>query len=160
MTILSLLPTNYSGFLLQGAPFHQSKFPSRIGYHHRDGSVTPQMICKANRTGKYSNNISTKFVTSATSASRNDQQYISYDDSLEEPVLLTLIKESLWGLRSLFVFLIEQPSQLKYIEWPSFSNTLRTATLTLVIVAFLLVALSSVDSALSYLLNLALRKST
>lgn len=93
------------------------------------------------------------------------------------------------GLKSLFVFLIEQPSQLKYIEWPSFSNTvclirlclfsvtnhnvlndylyifmnplqLRTAALTLVIVAFLLVALSSVDSALSYLLNLALRKST
>jgi hypothetical protein len=37
---------------------------------------------------------------------------------------------------------------------------LRTATLTLVIVAFLLVALASVDSALSYLLNLVLRKST
>jgi len=93
------------------------------------------------------------------------------------------------GLKSLFAFLIEQPSQLKYIEWPSFSNTvcliglllflvtnhdvlngylyilinpwqLRTATLTLVIVAFLLVALASVDSALSYILNLALRKST
>ncbi|KAI5442552.1 uncharacterized protein LOC127120092 [Lathyrus oleraceus] len=157
MTILSLLPTNYSGFLHQGTPFLQSKFPTRIGYHHRDGSVTPQMICKANRTQKYSNNISTK---SATFASKNDQQYISYDDSPEEPILLTLIKESLWALKSLFVFLIEQPSQLKYIEWPSFSNTLRTATLTLVIVAFLLVALSSVDSALSYLLNLALRKST
>ncbi|XP_058778713.1 uncharacterized protein LOC131652776 [Vicia villosa] len=157
MTILSLLPTNYSGFLHQDTPFLQSKFPARIGYYHRDDSVTPQMICKANIKQKYSNNISTKIVMSASS---NDQQYISYDDSPEEPILLTLIKESLWGLKSLFVFLIEQPSQLKYIEWPSFSNTLRTATLTLVIVAFLLVALSSVDSALSYLLNLALRKST
>ncbi|CAI8594437.1 unnamed protein product [Vicia faba] len=156
MTILSLLPTNYSGFFHQVTPFLQSKIPVRIGYYHKDGSITPQTICKANMKQKSSNNFSTKFVTSA---SRNDQQYMSYDDSPEEPVLLTLIKESLWGLKSLFVFLIEQPSQLKYIEWPSFSNTLRTATLTLVIVAFLLVALSSVDSALSYLLNLALRKS-
>ncbi|WJX70368.1 hypothetical protein P8452_54489 [Trifolium repens] len=156
MTILSLLPTNYSGFLHQGTPFLQSKFPARDGWYHRDVSLTPQMICRANIKQKYSNHISTKFVTSAA---RNDLHHISYDDSPEEPFLLTLIKESLWGLKSLFSFLIEQPSQLKYIEWPSFSNTLRTATLTLVIVAFLLVALSSVDSALSYLLNLTLRKS-
>ncbi|XP_058773166.1 uncharacterized protein LOC131647274 [Vicia villosa] len=157
MSILSLLPTNYPAFLHKDTSFLHSKFPARIGYYHRDGSVAPQANCKANIKQKYSNNISTKIVMSASS---NDQQYISYDDSPEEPILLTLIKESLWGLKSLFVFLIEQPSQLKYIEWPSFSNTLRTATLTLVIVAFLLVALSSVDSALSYLLNLALRKST
>ncbi|XWS67704.1 hypothetical protein CRYUN_Cryun04dG0028800 [Craigia yunnanensis] len=47
---------------------------------------------------------------------------------------------------SLFAFLVEQPSQLKYIEWPSFQSTLKTAILTLVLVAGLIVALSSVDS--------------
>lgn len=156
MTILSLLPTNYSGFLHQGTPLLQSKFSATVGYH-RDGSLTPQTICRAKIKQKYSNHISTKF---STSASRNDHYNISYDDSPEEPFLLALIKESFWGLKSLVAFLIEQPSQLKYIEWPSFSNTLRTATLTLVIVAFLLVALASVDSALSFLLNLVLRKST
>jgi len=29
------------------------------------------------------------------------------------------------GLKYLFVFLVEQPSQLKYVEWPSFSSTVR-----------------------------------
>ncbi|KAF9623459.1 hypothetical protein IFM89_003043 [Coptis chinensis] len=63
------------------------------------------------------------------------------------------------GLKLLVVFLVEQPGQLKYIEWPSFQSTLKTATLTLVLVAMLIVALSSVDSALSFLLALLLRKS-
>ncbi|XP_004489324.1 uncharacterized protein [Cicer arietinum] len=153
MMILSLLPTNYSGFLHQGTPFLPSKFPVRVGCYHRHVSLTPQIICRAKIKQKYSNHI-------ATTSSRNDHYHISYDDSPDEPFLLTFIKESLWGLKSLSVFLIEQPSQLKYIEWPSFSNTLRTATLTLIIVALLLIALSSVDSALSYLLALALRKST
>ncbi|KAI9177873.1 hypothetical protein LWI28_020167 [Acer negundo] len=42
-------------------------------------------------------------------------------------------------------FLVEQPSQLKYLEWPSFQSTLKTATLTLVLVALLIVALSSLS---------------
>ncbi|KAF7833281.1 Subtilisin-like protease SBT5.3 [Senna tora] len=80
------------------------------------------------------------------SAARNDHR-LSFDDELaQEPFWLSIIKETIWGVRSLFEFLVEQPSQLKYIEWPSFSNTLRTATLTLVLVALLIVALSSVDS--------------
>ncbi|KAL5097698.1 hypothetical protein RYX36_002025, partial [Vicia faba] len=32
------------GFLHQGTFFLQSKFPARIGYYHKDGSVTPQMV--------------------------------------------------------------------------------------------------------------------
>ncbi|XP_050262602.1 uncharacterized protein LOC126707056 isoform X2 [Quercus robur] len=62
------------------------------------------------------------------------------------------------GLKSLFVFLAEQPSQLKYIEWPGFQSTLKTATLTLALVAVLIVALSTVDSALCYMLALILRR--
>lgn len=89
----------------------------------------------------------------------------------------------------------EQPSQLKFIEWPSFTTTVRcvvsatstnsfvclmflhtyftsffffyvlmgeqlkTATLSLFLVAVFIVALSSVDSALCYVLALILRKS-
>ncbi|KAJ8647285.1 hypothetical protein MRB53_000308 [Persea americana] len=75
-----------------------------------------------------------------------------------EPFWLSLSKEAFGVLRSLIVFLIEQPSQLRYIEWPSFQSTLKTATLTLVLVALLIVAISTVDSALCYLLTLLLRR--
>ncbi|KAG2383738.1 uncharacterized protein HKW66_Vig0255810 [Vigna angularis] len=107
------------------------------------------------RSEKHANHSCNKFFIHAA---RNDH-HISYDDGLpEEPFLLSLIKDVIWGLKYLFVFLAEQPSQLKYVEWPSFSSTLRTAILTLILVALLIVALSSVDSALCYLLALALRK--
>ncbi|CAN0845776.1 hypothetical protein LINGRAHAP2_LOCUS4199 [Linum grandiflorum] len=72
-----------------------------------------------------------------------------------DPLSIILMKK----LRTLLVFLVEQPSQLKHLEWPGFQSTLRTATLTLVLVALLIVALSSVDSILCYLLALFLRRS-
>ncbi|KVI06282.1 hypothetical protein Ccrd_015357 [Cynara cardunculus var. scolymus] len=68
------------------------------------------------------------------------------------------VKEPFWGLKSLFAFLAEQPSQLKYIEWPGFQNTVKTASLTLVLVAMLIVVLSSADSGLWYLLVKILRR--
>ncbi|KAK8481709.1 hypothetical protein V6N13_018378 [Hibiscus sabdariffa] len=76
----------------------------------------------------------------------------------EEPFWPSLIRETIWGVRSLSLFLVEQPSQLKYIEWPSFVSTLKTAILTLVLVAALIVALASVDSILCYVLALLLRR--
>ncbi|CAH2067779.1 unnamed protein product, partial [Thlaspi arvense] len=76
----------------------------------------------------------------------------------EEPLWLSLVKDIVWSTRSLFTFLSEQPSQLKFIEWPSFTTTLKTATLSLCLVAVFIVALSSVDSALCYILALILRK--
>ncbi|KAK7271700.1 hypothetical protein RJT34_27814 [Clitoria ternatea] len=155
MAILSVLPANYSGFLHQATPFLPLKFPVRVDYH-RNISLKPNMIFGMKIKQKYANHVCTKFLTSVA---RNDN-HVSYDDDFpQEPFLLTLVKEAIWGLKYLFVFLAEQPSQLKYIEWPSFSNTLRTAVLTLVLVALLIVALSSVDSALCFLLALALRKS-
>ncbi|XP_038888680.1 uncharacterized protein LOC120078486 [Benincasa hispida] len=94
-------------------------------------------------------------------ASGQDNQQLSFNDEWPpEPFFLSLIKETVWGLRSLLIFLAEQPSQLKYIEWPSFQSTLKTATLALVLVALLIVALSSVDSALSYILTLFLRRTS
>ncbi|KAL6965130.1 hypothetical protein U1Q18_036185 [Sarracenia purpurea var. burkii] len=58
-----------------------------------------------------------------TSAGRNHHKLSSGNDFLEEPFWLTLIKDAFWALKSLFIFLLEQPSQLKYIEWPSFQST-------------------------------------
>ncbi|XP_027359384.1 uncharacterized protein LOC113868031 [Abrus precatorius] len=156
MVILSVLPANYSGFLHLGTPLQPSKFPARVEYH-KNVSLTPQKIFAMKIKQKYANHVCAKFVTSAA---RNDHHHLRYDDDdlSQEPFLLTLIKDAIWGLISLFKFLFEQPSQLKYIEWPSFSSTLRTAIMTLVLVGLLIVALSSVDSALYYLLALALRK--
>ncbi|XP_064998825.1 uncharacterized protein LOC135633372 [Musa acuminata AAA Group] len=82
-----------------------------------------------------------------------------YGDGFDrEPFWLSVVKGVAMCLKSLAVFLAEQPSQLKYIEWPGFQNTLRTSTLTLVLVALLIVALSSIDACLCYILALLLRK--
>nr|XP_043624611.1 uncharacterized protein LOC122596145 isoform X2 [Erigeron canadensis] len=95
-----------------------------------------------------------KYVLSA--GSRNYEPSSHYDGN--RPFWLAPSQEFMRALKSVFVFLAEQPSQLKYIEWPGFQNTLKTATLTLVLVAMLIVVLSSVDSGLWYLLASILRK--
>lgn len=88
----------------------------------------------------------------------NYPSLVSDYDSKEDSFLLTLIKDAFRALKSLYIFLLEQPSQLKFIEWPSFQSTVRTAALTLVLVVIFIIALSSVDSALWYILALLLRK--
>ncbi|KAK3006545.1 hypothetical protein RJ639_017700 [Escallonia herrerae] len=90
-------------------------------------------------------------------AGRNHRELRFDDEFPKEHFLLTPIKEAYRVLKSLLSFLAEQPSQLKFIEWPSFQSTLKTASLTLVLVALLIVALCSVDSALCYLLALLTR---
>ncbi|XP_008382089.1 uncharacterized protein [Malus domestica] len=62
----------------------------------------------------------------AASVGRDHRQLRIDDDSPQEPYFLSLVKEAVRGLRSLFVFLVEQPSQLKYIEWPGFRSTVCT----------------------------------
>ncbi|KAM3275704.1 hypothetical protein ACQJBY_044205 [Aegilops geniculata] len=80
-----------------------------------------------------------------------------FDD--DEPLWLAVVREFAMSVRNLVVFLAEQPRQLKHLEWPGFRNTLRTAALTLILVVVFIVALSSVDAALSYILSWLLRKS-
>ncbi|XP_077230840.1 uncharacterized protein LOC143863927 isoform X2 [Tasmannia lanceolata] len=59
-----------------------------------------------------------------SASERNNYQALRFEDeSHSDPFWLSLIKEAFWALRSLLVFLIEQPSQLKYIEWPTFQST-------------------------------------
>ncbi|PIN01595.1 hypothetical protein CDL12_25896 [Handroanthus impetiginosus] len=124
-----------------------SKLQSRTALVSRTNQNFPVLYIQLRCSG------TTRF----SSAGRNYQ--LNYnDDSHTESFWLNLIRDAIWATRTLFLFLVEQPSQLKYIEWPSFQSTLKTATLTLVLVALLIVALSSVDSALSYLLALLLRR--
>ncbi|XP_020107145.1 uncharacterized protein LOC109723246 [Ananas comosus] len=93
-------------------------------------------------------------------AGRNGRERLLSDEGFEhEPFWSSLVKDAVWGFRALAVFLAEQPSQLKYIEWPTFQSTLKTACLTLILVALLIVALCSIDSALCYILAWLLRKS-
>ncbi|CAN6478910.1 unnamed protein product [Victoria cruziana] len=94
----------------------------------------------------------------AASVANGQTHYTFEEDESSEPFWSFLIKETYRYLRSLFQFLVEQPGELRYIEWPSFKSTLKTAILTLVLVALLIIALSSVDAALWYLLALILRR--
>ncbi|KAL8546885.1 hypothetical protein ACS0TY_006557 [Phlomoides rotata] len=60
--------------------------------------------------------------THISSAGRNYE--LNYDDdSRTKPFWLNMIQEAIWNTRSLLLFIAEQPSQLKYIEWPSFQST-------------------------------------
>ncbi|XP_031493125.1 uncharacterized protein LOC116259440 [Nymphaea colorata] len=95
----------------------------------------------------------------AASVTNRQTHYTFEDDESEfEPFWSFLIKETYRYLRSLLQFLVDQPGELRYLEWPSFKSTLKTAILTLVLVALLIVALSSIDAALWYLLALILRR--
>ncbi|CAK9180982.1 unnamed protein product [Ilex paraguariensis] len=132
------------------------------------------------------------FGTKYTASVERNHHQLSFDnDFTEEPFWLSQMKEAFRALKSLLGFLAEQPSQLKYIEWPTFQSTLfscapcdqadschlmyahdkfdgdlrnckslnlKTASLTLVLVGVLIIALSSVDSALCYLLALLSRR--
>ncbi|OEL14145.1 hypothetical protein BAE44_0024837 [Dichanthelium oligosanthes] len=80
-----------------------------------------------------------------------------FDD--DEPLWLAVFRDLAVGLKGLVAFLSEQPRQLKHLEWPGVQNTLKTATLTLILVAVFIVALSTVDAALCYMLAWLLRKS-
>ncbi|KAF8097633.1 hypothetical protein N665_0284s0002 [Sinapis alba] len=146
MVLVSL--TNASGLIrLAHHPSHRRiqrfgpKFP-------RDSSLNGRISYKPTTVGGYP--------TVSVGCAR---QSPSFRDELEPPLWLSLVRDIVGSTRSVFSFMVEQPSQLKFIEWPSFTTTLKTATLSLFLVAVFIVALSSVDSALCYVLALILRKS-
>ncbi|XP_004240064.1 uncharacterized protein [Solanum lycopersicum] len=91
----------------------------------------------------------------ASFVERNYQSSVNDD---EDPFWINATKQSVRAAKSIMEFLVEQPSQLKYIEWPGFQSTLKTAILALVLVGLFIIALFSVDSALSYMLALFLRR--
>ncbi|PON45054.1 Protein translocase complex [Parasponia andersonii] len=159
MALLSQSPVIYSGLISKSS---RAKLP----FQNRDwkfdtvkfDNYSSVKLLKSQRIpmGHFRESSGSRFVVSMA---REPYQSSSFDDNwIHEPFFLNFVKEALWGIKSVLNFLVEQPSQLKYIEWPGFASTLKTATLTLVLVAVLIVALSSIDSSLSYLLALLLRK--
>ncbi|EXB24034.1 hypothetical protein L484_006066 [Morus notabilis] len=140
-------------------PFQNRKYNGRKFSNFNGVKVVVSSRRILRGRGSIRKSCSSGFGTNYVVRMGRDSYQSTFDDDLpQEPFPLTLVKEFIWGIRSLLAFLVEQPSQLKYIEWPGFSSTLRTATLTLVLVALLIVALSSIDSALSYLLAILLRR--
>ncbi|OMO92699.1 Protein translocase complex, SecE/Sec61-gamma subunit [Corchorus olitorius] len=156
MVIASRLPANCSGLVRPSS--HKQSLQLQRYQRTRLNYWKPNPLAFEKISGRnFLRNPSTS--SHVVSVGSNRQHQLNYDDELPEvPFWLILIRDTIWSIRSLFAFLIEQPSQLKYIEWPSFQSTLKTATLTLVIVAVLIVALSSVDSVLCYILAMLLRK--
>ncbi|PUZ70939.1 hypothetical protein GQ55_2G275300 [Panicum hallii var. hallii] len=88
------------------------------------------------------------------------QRATEYQIDDDEPFWLAVFRDLAVGLKGLVAFLAEQPRQLKHLEWPGLRNTLKTSTLTLVLVLLFIVALSTIDAALCYVLALLLRKSS
>ncbi|XP_060213442.1 uncharacterized protein LOC132640723 isoform X2 [Lycium barbarum] len=56
-------------------------------------------------------------------ASFVDRNYQSSVNDDEEPFLINSMKQAIWTAKSILLFLAEQPTQLKYIEWPGFQST-------------------------------------
>ncbi|KAK9987664.1 hypothetical protein SO802_027903 [Lithocarpus litseifolius] len=161
MVFVSVLPANCSGLVhcSPKLPFKDGRHKSTRYNDYNAFQLPSRLIHRARIQCSHPKQyFSFRYVVSVGRRNHHHQLSFDEDDLSEEPFWLSWIKEAFWGLKSLFVFLAEQPSQLKYIEWPGFQSTLKTATLTLALVAVLIVALSTVDSALCYMLALILRR--
>lgn len=156
--IISGWPRRCSGFVQQSFG-NKLKFGMNISHTK---SLSTNLRYRLTSECKYSSSkIQSQQGSSRIMATRADRPYLSVDnDNDTDPFLLWLGKELLRDCKSALLFLWEQPGQLKYIEWPSFQSTLKTATLTLLLVMLLIIFLSSVDSALSYFLVSTLRRSS
>ncbi|XP_020584854.1 uncharacterized protein LOC110027679 isoform X2 [Phalaenopsis equestris] len=132
---------------------------SRLFYRHEPlVSTWPSAMSNCQLTLKMSSLPYYRHVKCATARRNHYQRFSSDDEFNQKSFWLIMIQDIIQSLRSLALFLLEQPSQLKYIEWPSLESTAKTATLTLVLVALLIVSLASVDSFLCYMLSLLCRK--
>ncbi|CDP14540.1 unnamed protein product [Coffea canephora] len=159
MALCSRWMPNYQGVICPTLGVIRPQLPSRI--HCRSWSTFRNHQSMPVPSGKMGNGRTPCFVRNKYALSivgRNHQLPSIDDDFDQEPFWSNVLKKSFWALKSLSRFLVEQPSQLKYIEWPSFQSTLKTATLTLLLVGLLIIALSSVDSALYYILALLSRR--
>lgn len=135
------------------------RLPSHIRSYKRSSLKNHDCILPMSRKGPGRSISHLSFaghaVKCASFVERNYQSSVNDD---EDPFLINATKQAICAVKSILQFLAEQPSQLKYIEWPGFQSTLKTATLALVLVGLFIIALSAVDSALSYMLALFLRR--
>ncbi|KAK8951835.1 hypothetical protein KSP39_PZI004698 [Platanthera zijinensis] len=92
-----------------------------------------------------------RHVNCATSRGNHCQWFSPEDEFDQKPFWMTIVDDITRTLRSLALFLVEQPSQLKYIEWPSIENTVKRLTIPLCIMSFLIVFLYSIPLTLWFL---------
>ncbi|XP_049405707.1 uncharacterized protein LOC125869186 [Solanum stenotomum] len=135
------------------------RLPSHIVSYKRSTLKSPDCVQPVSRKvpGRSITHLSLagRAVKCASFVERNYQSSVNDD---EDPFWINATKQAVWAAKSILEFLVEQPSQLKYIEWPGFQSTLKTAILALVLVGLFIIALFSIDSALSYMLALFLRR--
>ncbi|KAH7679855.1 hypothetical protein IHE45_06G085700 [Dioscorea alata] len=76
---------------------------------------------------KFSGNIfpAPKHLRYAANGGNGYRNLTTKDQFNDEPFWLSLMRDVIWSVRYLVDFLVEQPSQLKYIEWPQFQTTIR-----------------------------------
>ncbi|BBN14001.1 hypothetical protein MPTK1_6g08090 [Marchantia polymorpha subsp. ruderalis] len=74
------------------------------------------------------------------------------------PAWFWLINQLLSWTSSAGRFLLEQPGQLQFIEWPTVNTVVRMAVLTLIVVTCLIVLLATIDSTMSFVLASLLRR--
>ncbi|KAK9666755.1 hypothetical protein RND81_14G208900 [Saponaria officinalis] len=152
--------STFSGFLSISSAFGCNNVKQMLPFQHRadtaviNSNFVPKWISRERMQSFCVERVRQRFAMS-----RGGNYGLKFSEEYkEDSYWLHLFKESMRCCKVLFDFLIQQPGQLKYIDWPSFSDTLRTASLTLLLVVVLIVALSSIDSALSFVLALLLRK--
>ncbi|XP_072981798.1 uncharacterized protein [Typha latifolia] len=117
MTAADLMAHRSGSFLF-------SKYQPSIHIQH--SSTVKFQFVKVSRTLLCQSFRSTRLINCAT-AGKGGRQKLSVDGFEHEPFWLSMVKDVVWGLRMLAVFLAEQPSQLKYIEWPTFQTTMTWA---------------------------------
>ncbi|KAI3804039.1 hypothetical protein L1987_32207 [Smallanthus sonchifolius] len=155
MALFSGLVTGFTGINFSNPLLPIQKFTVNTLINYQKRHLVYEKIYKTRHQYFVQERYGAKY---AISVGRRNQELSFHNHDGKEPFWLAPTQGFLRGLKFVFSFLAEQPSQLKYIEWPGFQNTLKTAVLTLVLVAMLIVVLSSVDSGLWYLLTSILRK--
>ncbi|GMN38221.1 hypothetical protein TIFTF001_007466 [Ficus carica] len=122
MVVISQSSAISSGLIQAKLPFQSRRYSSRE-FNNFNGVKAVVPSGRIFRGGIRKCCVS-GFGTNCAVRMGRDSYQSSFDDDLpQEPFPLTLVKEFIWGIRSLFVFLVEQPSQLKFVEWPGFSST-------------------------------------
>lgn len=124
MALCSRWMPNYQGVICPTLGVIRPQLPSRI--HCRSWSTFRNHQSMPVPSGKMGNGRTPCFVRNKYALSvvgRNHQLPSIDDDFDQEPFWSNVLKKSFWALKSLSRFLVEQPSQLKYIEWPSFQST-------------------------------------
>lgn len=97
-------------------------------------------------------------VPDSSSPARPRLQQGFHEDLAPDNIFVYLITSFLRDLRDGLFFLLKQPGEFKYLEFPSIQIAGKMALFTVVVVMVLIVFLATVDSAFSYIVATVLRR--